>query len=116
MSEDDQPNIWMSVNGFDPTEYTAVQIPNTEGTSVLIQSTGDEPPVDIYTFLSDEETPYSLFGGTGNSYAVSSDRPKELIIPKETPDQVYVTSPTPVVSKGTKGTINVITGALETAP
>ena len=112
MKDDPQPDITMYQTGFDPSLYTATQMPNTEGTPVLFVAAGDQPPTDVYTFLPDDVTPYSLFGGTGNSYSVPTERPIQLIIPKETPDQAYVTSPTPVVQKGTKGTINVITGAV----
>ena len=110
--DDPQPDITMYKGGFDPGFYTATQMPNTGGTPVLMIAAGDEPPTAVFTFLGDDETPYSLFGGTGNSYAVPTDRSVELVIPKETPDQAYTISPTPTVQKGTKGTINVITGSV----
>lgn len=111
--DDPQPDITMTADGFEPSSYTATQIPNTEGTPVLMVAAGDQPPTKVYTFLSDDETPYSLFGGSDNSYAVPSARPVELMIPKETPDQAYTISPTSTVQKGTKGTINVITGSMD---
>lgn len=97
-------------DGFSPTAF-AVDQPPGKAVTVTFQSAGQNPPTFICAFLDDEVTPVALFGGSGNCYAVPSDRSGPLVLPKDSTPGTYVISPTTTVEKGTKGTINVTTGA-----
>lgn len=104
------PDMSVANSGFTPSNYPATASP-TVATPVTFQAFGSTPPTHIWTYLSDETTPFSLFGGSGNTYPVPSDRTGTLYIPKGMAAGTYVVSPTQVVEKGTKGTINVTVGA-----
>ena len=103
------PDMTVETSGFTPSNYPATASPNV-ATPVTFEAAGAAPPTHIWTYLSDGITAFSLFGGTGNTYPVPSDRTGTLYIPKGTAEGTYVVSPTQIVEKGTKGSITVIIG------
>lgn len=97
-------------DGFSPSAF-AVEQPPGQAVTVTFQSAGEDPPAYFCAFLDDEETPMALFGGSENCYAVPTDRAGPLVLPKGTEPGTYVISPSPIVEKGTKGTITVVGGS-----